>query len=190
MQSPRQQQEGAQRSEHCAGMIHRAMKAECPSQPLRIHGTGNECIARRGSQPLADSIEETQCNDNGPYGREGDQGARDIGYAVAANDEPLVAPATIGEPAGDEFEKTRGGFRHSLGESDDDGCRAQGQCQKQRQQGGNHLTGDVIQERDRAQHDDGPREKGLAAMSPGFPPLSAHHRPARRLLGCHGAVPG
>ncbi len=69
----RQQAEREQWTDDGARVVHRAMEAEGPAALPRADRTGDERIARRGAQPLADTIEETEQEHGGPSGREPDQ---------------------------------------------------------------------------------------------------------------------
>jgi hypothetical protein len=90
-----------QRAEESAHGIQRLPQSEAGAPEVLRRDIGDECVARRAADPLAEAVGEP-CGDDGANGlREREDGLRRGREAVADHDEQLAPSQPVGECTGE-----------------------------------------------------------------------------------------
>ncbi len=139
-------------------MVHRTVEAEGPAAACGRDRGGDQRIAWCGAQSLAETVQETQQQDEGPAQRKADGRACQARRAVARENEALGADTPVSQPPGNDLEHARRGLCDALDKADDGGAGAEGRGEEQRQQRSDHFAGRVVGERHQPEHHDRPRQ--------------------------------
>ena len=166
----REQSERQQRPEHRPGGVHRPVHPERDPQRLRARAERDERVARAGADALADPVDEHREREK-RRDATGQQQAdpRHGRQAVPRDRDGLVASRAVGdEPARDPDERRRT-LVERVDDPEDERARAEREHDVQRQDGRDHLRGDVRQQARHAEDHD--------VASDAWPTLSAVAEP-------------
>ena len=109
-----EQGEGDERTDERAGVVHRPVESERSRAPFGFDRCGEQCVARRTTQPLADPIRRTHDADVPRRRGEREERASRSAKSVADDEERSVAAVSVRECPRHEAEHARDGRRDSL----------------------------------------------------------------------------
>src|SRR5205085_5991094 len=90
------------------------------------------------------------------------------GEAVADGGEALAVAPAVGEHAREHLHHHRGGFRHAFDQAHDEGARAEPHGEVEREQGVDHLRGEIHQQAHEPEYPDAPRDGGARLRHDGI----------------------
>ena len=100
-----EEQRRQRRTDHRAGVVHPAMEAVHLAARLRRRKRGEQGVARRAANALADAIDEPDCEDLRPRLRQRNQRTHRRRQRVAAEHERPLGARAIGPPSRQTFSR-------------------------------------------------------------------------------------
>lgn len=151
-----------------------------------VGARGDERVAGGRAHPFAHAVGEAHREHVPGQRREGDQGPRGVGHAVAQEHQGLAPREAVGERTGEILHEGRGALGHALHQPHPVTRRVQGDGEKEGEEGGHHVGRNVGEKAHHAQHDHIARQ-GLCFDGGGIGALSIARRAAvdERLGRCY-----
>ena len=135
-------------------MVHGAVKSVGGAAFPRLGDVGDQSVSRRGPDPLADAVQKSQDQNDGPPLRQADEGSNEPGQPIPADDKRFAPPDPVGPPSGNHFQECRGGLGDPFNKTELDGPGAQDGGKKEGEKRVDHLAGKVGEEASQAQDND------------------------------------
>ena len=136
--------------------VERLPQAEARAAQADGCDIGDQCIARRAANALADAVDEARGNQPSDAGGKREQRFCQRGEPVAERGEQFAPAEPVGQRAGEDFRDRGGRLGNALDEADGERGGAEHGDEIDRQQRVDHLGGDVHQHRDETEHPDPP----------------------------------
>ena len=150
----RHEQDGAAGADEGADGVERLAQAVGRAAHLVGREVGDQRVARRAADALADAIDETRGDDPGDVGRQREQRFRQRGEAVTDGGQPFALAQPVADDAGEHLGDGRGRFRDALDDADLERGSAEHADEIKRQQRMDHLRGGVHEQRHEAERPD------------------------------------
>jgi hypothetical protein len=152
-----QQEDAEQRPGEGADGVERLAQSVGGAAHRGGRHVGDEGVARSTPDALADPVEEARAEHLERGDREGEDGLRQRGEAVAQYREQLASAEPVAQRAREDARDRAGAFGDPLDHADQGRARAERPDQEDRQEGMDHLGRGVHEQRDEAQRPDGAR---------------------------------
>jgi len=158
----RQQQDPAreQRAQDRAGVVRGPVEPERGAAPVRLDGLGEQCVSRRGAEPLADPVREADRQHVPRRRRQRDQWPDRARSAVAQADQRLPAAHPVREPSAGPLHQARCALRDALDEAEERRPRPERLDEEDGEQREDHVAGRIVEQRHDPQPQDVPAEEG------------------------------
>lgn len=161
----RHQRQREQRAEKGADGVERLAQSEGAAANLLRRDVGDEGVARRSAYAFADSV----CETGGEHGRgragQRENGLRQRAESVTDQQQRFAAPKAVREVAGEHLDDGGGRFRDALQRADEGYRGAERHGEIKREQGVDHLRGDVHAQADEPERPDGAGDRGRGGHS-------------------------
>ena len=144
-----------QRPDHRAGRIERAVDAEGQAKRVAVAGERDQRVARGGADPLARPVEEDDRAQRREALDEEQPEARERGEPVTHNCDVLVAARAVGGEATGHADERGRALLEPVHDPELERREAEGVDEVDRQDRRDHLRGDVREQADEPEQDDG-----------------------------------
>ena len=145
-----------ERPDRGADGVERPMHAEAAAALRFAAALGDESVARRRADALAETVREPQHEHRGPARRDGQDGLGQVRDGVADRDQRLAPPDVVGQPPRAHLHERGGGLRERLDQADRRDRRSQHVRQVERQHRIDHLGRRIREQAHDAHHPDVP----------------------------------
>jgi len=149
---------GEQGADESAHRVERLSKAERRSADGGRRDVGDQGIARRAADALADTVDEPGGNDGANALGEREHRLGEGAHGVAEHGQPLAPAQVVAQCPREHLRDQRGGLGNALDDADGQHADAKRPDEKQRQQAVDHLGGDVHQHAHEAENPDARRD--------------------------------
>ncbi len=134
--------------------VERLPQAEGGAAQIGRRKIGNECIARRATDALADPVDEAGRRQPGDAGGQRKHRLGESGESIAERRQQLALAQIIAERAGKDLGDRGRRFRNAFDEADGERRGAEHRHQIERQQGMDHLGGEIHEQRHQPERPD------------------------------------
>ena len=165
-----------ERPDDGAGGIHGAVQPEDAAAVVFARELGEEGVARGAPHALAETVEGAPRERERPGEGEADDELAHRRQRVARDHERFARPRAVGPAPREQLREVGGPFGHALDNADGGRGRPEGAREEERENGVDHLAGEVREEGDEAEHPHGPGDapEGAAARGRGCPGPGGH----------------
>ena len=154
----RQEPPGHERAQHRSGVVQSALQPEGAAAHLGRSDVGDQGVARRRTDPLADAVGHPQ-PDHLPGGAgQGDHRPHQHRDDVAEDDEAAAPPRRVGQAPGTVLDERRREFRRPVERAERQRAAAQHPGHERREQRVDHLAREIVEQRDEPEQKDRPGE--------------------------------